>query len=39
MFRALFSRLLSHLRRDKTEREMDDEMRFHLEMVTEENER
>lgn len=37
MLRALFSRLLSHLRRDKTEREMDDEMRFHLEMVTEEN--
>jgi len=37
MLRTLFSRLLSHLRRDKTEREMDDEMRFHLEMVTEEN--
>ena len=37
MLRTLFSRLLSHLRRDKTEREMNDEMRFHLEMVTEEN--
>jgi len=37
MFRALFSRLFSHLRHDKTEREMDDEMRFHLELVTKEN--
>jgi hypothetical protein len=37
MLRTFFSRLRSHLRRDKTEREMDDEMRFHLEMITEEH--
>src|SRR6185503_19228288 len=37
MLRTLFHRLLSHLRRNQTEREMNDEMRFHLEMVTKEN--
>ncbi len=37
MLRTLFHRLLSHLRRERTELEMDDEMRFHLELVTREN--
>ncbi len=37
MFRNLLHRFLSHLRREKIEREMDAELRFHLEMETEEN--
>jgi len=37
MLRKLFHRLFASLRRRKTEREMDAEMRFHLEMQTAEN--
>ena len=37
MLRNLFHRLRASLRRGKTEREMDTEMRFHLEMETAEN--
>ena len=37
MLRELFHRLRASLRRGKTEREMDAEMRFHLEMETAEN--
>src|SRR5262245_8323632 len=37
MLRKLFHRLFASLRRGKTEREMDAEMRFHLEMETAEN--
>jgi predicted permease len=37
MVRELFHRLRASLRRRKTEREMDAEMRFHLEMETAEN--
>jgi hypothetical protein len=37
MLRELFHRLRASLRRRKTEREMDAEMRFHLEMETAEN--
>jgi ABC-type lipoprotein release transport system permease subunit len=37
MLRKLFHRLRASLRRGKLEREMDAEMRFHLEMETAEN--
>src|SRR5215510_3605575 len=37
MLRKLFHRLRASLRRGKAEREMDAEMRFHLEMETAEN--
>ncbi len=37
MFRKLLHRLRSQLRRTKIEREMDAELRFHLEMETKEN--
>src|SRR5262245_51671262 len=37
MLRKLFHRLRAQLRRGKIEREMDAEMRFHLEMETAEN--
>src|SRR5262252_7489492 len=37
MLRKLFHRLRAQLRRWKVEREMDAEMRFHLEMETAEN--
>jgi hypothetical protein len=37
MLRKLFHRLRASLRRGKGEREMDAEMRFHLEMETAEN--
>jgi len=37
MLRKLFHRLCAQLRRGKVEREMDAEMRFHLEMETAEN--
>ena len=37
MLRKLFHRLRASLRRGKAEREMDAEMRFHLEMETTEN--
>jgi putative ABC transport system permease protein len=37
MVREIFHRLRASLRRGKTEREMDAEMRFHLEMETAEN--
>src|SRR5262245_53416350 len=37
MLRKLFHRLRASLRRGKVEREMDAEMRFHLEMETAEN--
>jgi len=37
MLRKLFHRLRASLRRGKVEREMDVEMRFHLEMETAEN--
>jgi hypothetical protein len=37
MLRNLFHRLSAQLRRGKVEREMDAEMRFHLEMETAEN--
>ena len=37
MVREIFHRLRASLRRRKTEREMDAEMRFHLEMETAEN--
>ena len=39
MLRKLFHRLRASLRRGKIEREMDVEMRFHLEMETAENSR
>src|SRR5262245_3455750 len=37
MLRKLFHRLRAQLRRGKVEREMDAELRFHLEMETAEN--
>ena len=37
LLRKLFHRLRAQLRRDRVEREMDAEMRFHLEMETAEN--
>src|SRR5215475_13461127 len=37
MLRKLFHRLRAQLRRGKIEREMDAEMRFHMEMETAEN--
>ncbi len=37
MLQKLFHRLRTHLQRKKTEREMEAELRFHLEMETEEN--
>ncbi|MBO0798918.1 MAG: ABC transporter permease, partial [Blastocatellia bacterium] len=37
MLRELFRRLRNHLLKDKTERELDAEMRFHLAMETEKN--
>ncbi len=37
MLNRLFRRLRSHLQKKKIEREMDKEMRFHLEMETEKN--
>jgi len=37
MLNKLFRRLRSHWRKNKIEREMDKEMRFHLEMETEKN--
>src|SRR5215475_10579581 len=37
MLRKLFHRLRAQLRRGKIEREMDAEMRFHLEMEAKEN--
>ncbi|MBO0723498.1 MAG: hypothetical protein J2P41_21920, partial [Blastocatellia bacterium] len=37
MLHGLFRRLRNHLLKDKTERELDAEMRFHLEMETEKN--
>jgi predicted permease len=37
MLRKLFHRLRAQLRREKTEREMDRELQFHLEMETAEN--
>src|SRR5262245_62987623 len=37
MLRKIFHRLRAHLRLDRVEREMDAEMRFHLEMETAEN--
>jgi predicted permease len=37
MLHKLFHRLRKHLLKEKTEREMDAEMRFHLEMETEKN--
>jgi len=37
MLRRLFHRLRASLRRGKVERELDRELRFHLEMETAEN--
>jgi predicted permease len=37
MLHKLFRRLRKHLQKERTEREMDAEMRFHLEMETEKN--
>ncbi len=37
MFQTLWKRLLVLVRRDRFDRELDEEMRFHLEMKAQEN--